>query len=355
MQEELLLNGEKYISSRQAAREIGYTNDYIGRLCREKKIKSRMVGRNRFVNKSSLLIYKKNRKENKNSGFSYIKKNSNLISCKKSTNFLSSSIDVIKSFDYFIFTQKVITSILIVMVITGGYDFSNIRVVSADYDFISDAKNKILSTTENFNNNLFKKDANQKSFLEKYVVENKISNNNLAAVEETSDDLDILNKGVEVIKSEIEKVALNIYKTFFGLFKKSDQVVVVEKEIITEKQPIQNIEQTIINNPIREVIKEKTIERTIEKIVSGVSSDDLQKVNNELRSEIYRVANNASTQSNQNYRTIALTNKIDNLSSVNITNSTITNTSISGSTGSFTNLSLSSAVSSISRSPWCVQ
>jgi len=55
---EIFFNGEKYISSKHAAKLVGYTNDYIGQLCRLKKIKSRRVGRDWFVAEAGLLRYR---------------------------------------------------------------------------------------------------------------------------------------------------------------------------------------------------------------------------------------------------------------------------------------------------------
>ncbi len=59
-QDSLIFNGKKYISSRRASEITGYTTDYIGQLARGKKISSRMVGRNRFVDENQLLEYKAN-------------------------------------------------------------------------------------------------------------------------------------------------------------------------------------------------------------------------------------------------------------------------------------------------------
>src|SRR3989344_1690983 len=50
-------DGEKYISSKQAAEIAHYTSDYIGQLCRGKKIKARRIGRDWFVSEESLLEY----------------------------------------------------------------------------------------------------------------------------------------------------------------------------------------------------------------------------------------------------------------------------------------------------------
>ena len=50
-------DGEKYISSKQAAELANYTSDYIGQLCRGGKIKARRIGRDWFVSEENLLEY----------------------------------------------------------------------------------------------------------------------------------------------------------------------------------------------------------------------------------------------------------------------------------------------------------
>ncbi|MBI5005355.1 MAG: hypothetical protein HZC03_02015, partial [Candidatus Lloydbacteria bacterium] len=56
--DEIILDGKKYISSRRAGEITGYANDYIGELARAGKVNGRLIGRIRFVEESSLLSYK---------------------------------------------------------------------------------------------------------------------------------------------------------------------------------------------------------------------------------------------------------------------------------------------------------
>lgn len=56
----LELNGKKYISAKRAAKDFGYTTDYIGQLSRGGKIDSVRVGRDRFVDIESLSRYVEN-------------------------------------------------------------------------------------------------------------------------------------------------------------------------------------------------------------------------------------------------------------------------------------------------------
>ncbi|MBU1557971.1 DUF5011 domain-containing protein, partial [Patescibacteria group bacterium] len=175
-----------------------------------------------------------------------------------------------------------------------------------------------------------------------------LSNQNMVAVAEAG-----------TVSGSMEDFALGFYQTISSLFDKpEDKVYVIEKEIsektITEKNSVQTKEetkeilkqetqpltQTTVVNPIRE----RTIETRVERVVSGVTLADLQQLNNELRAEIYRLADSVNVQTQNTYRTISLTNKIDNLASITLSDSTITGGTISGATisnSSFSGSSLS--------------
>lgn len=56
----LSIGGKSYISSKRAADIFEYTTDYIGQLSRAKKINSIMVGRDRFIDYSSIAAYVEN-------------------------------------------------------------------------------------------------------------------------------------------------------------------------------------------------------------------------------------------------------------------------------------------------------
>jgi len=52
--EELVLEGKKYVSAKRAAKLTGYTKDYVGQLCRAGKLPAQMVGRNWYIEASSV-------------------------------------------------------------------------------------------------------------------------------------------------------------------------------------------------------------------------------------------------------------------------------------------------------------
>ncbi len=64
MEGEIVLGDQKYISSKRLSKHTHYTHDYISRLCREEKIKGKLIGRNWFVIPESLLMHEKLAKEN---------------------------------------------------------------------------------------------------------------------------------------------------------------------------------------------------------------------------------------------------------------------------------------------------
>tara|TARA_B100001989_G_scaffold251339_2_gene230328 strand:+ start:104 stop:1066 length:963 start_codon:yes stop_codon:yes gene_type:complete len=55
----VILDGIEYKKASVVAKEFRYTSDYIGQLCRAKKIDARLVGRTWFVNPSSITDHKK--------------------------------------------------------------------------------------------------------------------------------------------------------------------------------------------------------------------------------------------------------------------------------------------------------
>src|SRR3990167_2947478 len=57
----IFLEGKEYISASRASKKIGYASDYIGQLCRAKKIPGRLIGRTWYVDFALLTEHKKNR------------------------------------------------------------------------------------------------------------------------------------------------------------------------------------------------------------------------------------------------------------------------------------------------------
>lgn len=56
----VVLNGKRYISAKKASDLTGYTNDYIGQLCRANKLPGKVFKHRRFVEETSLFEHAKN-------------------------------------------------------------------------------------------------------------------------------------------------------------------------------------------------------------------------------------------------------------------------------------------------------
>jgi hypothetical protein len=61
---EVVLDGVAFTKAAIAAKEFGYTTDYIGQLCRAKKVDARLVGRSWYVNTDSLRHHQQQRYAN---------------------------------------------------------------------------------------------------------------------------------------------------------------------------------------------------------------------------------------------------------------------------------------------------
>ena len=58
MGSEIFFDNKKYISAKEAGRLTKYSQDYIGQLCRQRKVDSRRVGRIWYISEESMLNYK---------------------------------------------------------------------------------------------------------------------------------------------------------------------------------------------------------------------------------------------------------------------------------------------------------
>ncbi len=68
MKDDLIFEGKKYISAKRASKLVSYTRDYVGQLCREGKVESRMVGRSWFISEESILNHKLHCEKSENIG-----------------------------------------------------------------------------------------------------------------------------------------------------------------------------------------------------------------------------------------------------------------------------------------------
>ncbi len=165
----------------------------------------------------------------------------------------------------------------------------------------------------------------------------------------------------------IDRISLSVYTTFQKLWGSStrladpapadtDQVTIAKAKLEQSKQePIAPIVATTPSPAVyvpsessalavvpRTVIVQgpaTTIERITERVVSGVSTEELdrrlQELNNKLSAEIYKFSSAGTAHTDSVYQAVTLTNRIDKLENVTITNSTI-----SGTLGGLTDASI---------------
>lgn len=62
MEDTIVLNGKTYVKATKAARDAGYTSDYVGQLCRGKKIDAKLIGRSWYVNPDELSVHRTEKK-----------------------------------------------------------------------------------------------------------------------------------------------------------------------------------------------------------------------------------------------------------------------------------------------------
>lgn len=55
------VNGEQYVKASSIARELGYTADYVGQLCRGGKVDAQLIGRSWYVSERSIREHKRDR------------------------------------------------------------------------------------------------------------------------------------------------------------------------------------------------------------------------------------------------------------------------------------------------------
>lgn len=59
--EVLNVGGKEYVKASVIAKELGYTADYVGQLCRARKVNAKLVGRSWYVDRSSMDLHKTSR------------------------------------------------------------------------------------------------------------------------------------------------------------------------------------------------------------------------------------------------------------------------------------------------------
>ncbi len=390
-EKEFFINQNKFISVKRAAQITKYATDYIGQLCRLGKIEAKMIGRSWYVSEKSILSYKelaplpggyakKNNGENPSTKYlansseeaKTIKGDSpypkieiseagqNLLKEKKIDNkeiFSKESIlprlskkqihysginisDFKKSPK--IFLPKTISFISATLLIFGLINFLG-------YDLNENFE----KLSKNFSNSFLKNDKN-------YLKENS-SSDLLANVGESVSDfgekisygskilisgvlggVEVLNdKSRSLVKGWLDLEEQKSGGKVFTTKEENNLISVNNSSFETKALPINSVE------PIK-VIEQKIVERIIERPVEIFSPQSfgfdqvvlaIQKSENSLKSEIYRLTNQSASDNRAVYSVVSMSNRIDNLSGVSISGATIQTSSFSGTSVSATSIS----------------
>src|SRR3989344_8231453 len=371
--ENLVFEGKKYILSRVAARLTKYSNDYIGELCRSGKIKARQIGKLWYIEKDSLLEYKS---QNGKQGFGAQK----IINARKETPYESPFVSS---------KEKLALIPPIENKIPPYYSkISHFRLhpspfVSNDEQPVSDYS-KIKIHPPKF---LHDKNFGGRETFPIPVAVSKIATLVLALLISvtghmfTSDTMELPKISRADIYKSTDQVTLSL-ATFSYDFKNiihnigkiiadfilgdllPPPTVFVKQEvgdefkikIITLEDDIKKLreEKGIPITILREFsslgvggakVSQQVIERIIEKTISGISQNDLNKLENSLKSEIYKLTSQSGTNASANFIAIAPMNRIDNLYGVDISGATITGSTFAGSAISVTDETVTNSLS----------
>ncbi|MDD2935391.1 MAG: hypothetical protein PHX25_02865, partial [Candidatus Pacebacteria bacterium] len=367
MQSEIFLNGKKYISTKKATEIIELDEEHIKDLCREEKIDFTKVEGEYFVELETLFEYKN-------------KTNKPMILPIRA---LSTAVLAILLIGAGYFAGDIVKQVGE----AGDTIFSVIKNTKEITYKVGAEKRDLFKTQilDNSDDSPIKeiKDSKNVKTIDTYTqdflnylegLRNRIVSDS-SSLRGTKQSINNLALAVYETASPVEQFAIVWYRTVNSVFARSvgnrsdeaiqneddvDRFTIVREDevsqsetssdssdssVIARNEAIQNsttpLETTTVSDSlsltgqVKEIIKETVVERVIQ--TSGITLEDLQKLNNELRSEIYKLSSNTNSQITNTYQVISATNNIDNLGSVTIYDSNITNTNISGTTSNFTN------------------
>ncbi|MEK7581981.1 MAG: helix-turn-helix domain-containing protein, partial [Patescibacteria group bacterium] len=363
--EDLVFEGKKYVLSRVAARLTKYSNDYIGELCRSGKIKARQVGKLWYIEKDSLLEYKS---QNGKQGFGAQK----IINARKNIPYESP------------FVSKTEKSPLIPPVedkIIPSQRFSRFRLHPSPLTTYNLGLTSQNFAKQNLGGQAIKK---LKPIVSKvatfalalfisttgYMMANgmiqlpslggarnfqqmspaKISGSASGTALSLSLIPDSFQDVFNIAGEKISKTGKAIGNFFIGdimspptVFVRQEESAEFKKKVVALEDEIKKLKEkkgTVASGgaSVTQNVVERIFERTV--LGSGVSKDDLNKLENSLKSEIYKLTSQSGLNASTNFiANIAPMNRIDRLSSVAISGATITGStfagSVSGTNGSF--------------------
>src|SRR3989338_3364118 len=135
MDKELVFDNKKYLSSRYAGKIFGYTNDYVTRLARQKKVFGKMVGRVWYVEEESFKNFIQNNTAQKNQLYEKLRKFKKIVSSFS----LGISLQLKKSSKIFnsVFFKKGLAGTIAFSLVFGIYFYKDTDIAKAGFEKVS--------------------------------------------------------------------------------------------------------------------------------------------------------------------------------------------------------------------------
>ncbi|MDP3958466.1 MAG: hypothetical protein Q8Q36_03330, partial [bacterium] len=321
-------DGKKFVSSRIATHLTGYSNDYIGELCRSGKVEAMRKGKLWYIEKDSLLAHKKMHGKqgfgsNAIRGALQKRNEENKISfpfpnAEKPASALSP------------YLSKFAALALSVALVFGAYQIEKEGVASSLRTIAFPAG-----------------EPGETGIRHSNILENvgmSYAENLSRLLEPGQAALSLASIG-DGIGAALRKAGDGLADLLFGDFgyelvvtaPAGDDTKFLIEELTRMKEKLSALERAPPTTPEGSLGGQGAPPRTIiERVVSGVTRSeltaDLSLLENALRSELSRVAATARTENTATYYAVAATNNIDKLRSVAISSATISGSSFSGTT-----------------------
>ncbi|MFH1956331.1 MAG: hypothetical protein ABIJ28_01670, partial [Patescibacteria group bacterium] len=349
--EEIQIFGKKLVSLKKASEISGYAKDYIGQLCRASKIDSKRIGRDWFVDIDRLLKYKKQAEQiKKENGFKNSFKITEELKQEKNKISYSQSWDIGLAF-LLVFTALAFLNFSHLKPIYARWSEPVIRITDNVFDDLNNgadvlsaflghsiklSESSVMMVAEKINNFEipdikipdfdFTFDTKEKSFFIA-SVSNSIFSIFKDSFQESAQGLQEVYSGLVMFPQNIKELAEELFTSPPTplLVGEGGPTGIGPGEVEQTPDVEDVLEQTRNTGLVIQTPTERTIvERTIERVVSGLSSDELDTKLKNLNSQIMSEVNSLKSQLAATSQALSLTNRINNLGSVTINNATFT-------------------------------
>ncbi|MBI2030940.1 helix-turn-helix domain-containing protein, partial [Candidatus Kaiserbacteria bacterium] len=375
-----MLDGSRYISTGDAAKESGLTRDYIYRLCKDGKLHGKRVGRVWYVNEEKFQeflltkeynFYRRREELSQTRSDEYQKKHTPISS--ETTPSKPTPSGYVPAYIPSLFTKLLngsVTLAVALMLIFGTYAAVDpsyvIRVqqsIRQELSHVTDSYQQIATNTTSaqlvaaasspsalwgsVSGTLASIAQGITSSFDRLVYSIMFppgATDSTATVDTTSGMVSVkITPYQGAVRPVVQKVS------------ESAIAPVVTKAPAPVAAPVATrtttpVQQTVVNNtyPVIERIIEKQTLASAGGLTQEVLDQKLQILDNKLTAQILAHSNANSTAISQNYAVIAQSNAIHNLDNVTVGNPTITGGSISGTSIAATSLSISGSATTTS-------